>query len=535
MLVGANILAKPLTKGAKFSYAVTDVNGRYTLQLTKGALYKFTVSFIGYITIKEDFILKELKINKNFILKEDPNELKEVVINYVEPIVVKKDTTTYRVKAFINGKERKLRQVLKKLPGVEVDRAGNVTVKGKKVTTVLVENKEFFTGDSKLAVNNIPADVIKKVQVIEDYHESDLLKGFETSEEVALNINLKEDKKKFAFGNLEVGGGAKNRYVFHPTLFKYSKKLSYSFIGDANNTSNKSFTLKDYINYEGGLDTENLGAVFTSPVTRLLNNKDFYNNQHYFGGINFQYDVNAKNLWTAFVIGLKDKSDEQQQQSNNYIIDDILEHRITDKTNKQAMLLGKLQLKSAPSDDLRIKLENKVEIIAANNNSDTKSNLINNKNLNFSKNDKVNSFSFQSGLKMEKKFSKFHTSQVKLHLKLSKINENQSWLANENIFSIQLPVVVGGDINVTQNIENKKYEFKSLLKHFWIVTPTNHLFFSIKNDLFIADYSNSLNQILINDNKVFENFKNNSLDKQLFSSVALRYKYLLGDVFFTHN
>ena len=73
-----------------------------------------------------------------------------------------------------------------------MDRKGNVTVKGKKVTTVLVENKKFFTGDSKLAVNNIPADVIDEIQVIEDYHESDLLKGLETSEDIALNINLKK-------------------------------------------------------------------------------------------------------------------------------------------------------------------------------------------------------------------------------------------------------------------------------------------------------------------------------------------------------
>lgn len=533
VLVGANIIAKPLSKGAKFAYAVSNINGNYKLELTKNVNYKFTVSFIGYITLKENVLLTSNTVKKDFFLKEDSNELQEIIINYKEPIVVKKDTTTYRVKAFINGKERKLRQVLKKIPGVEVDRAGNVTVKGKKVTTVLVENKEFFTGDSKLAVNNIPADVIKEVQVIEDYHESDLLKGFETSEEVALNINLKEDKKKFAFGDLEVGGGVKNRYVFHPTLFKYSKKLSYSFIGDANNTSNKSFTLKDYINYEGGLNTENLGAVFSSPVTRLLNNKDFYNNQHYFGGLNFQYDVNTKSRWTAFVIGLKDKSDEEEQQNNNYIIDNVQENRIAKKTNKQSMLLAKLQLKSAPSDDLRVKFENKIEVIKANKNSDTESSLINNRNLFFSKNDEVNSFNLQSGLKMERKFSESHTSQAKLQLKLSKTNENQNWLSNENIFSTQLPVVVSENINIAQVIENKNYEFKSLLKHFWIVNSTNHLFFSIKNNLFIADYTNNLNQVLVSDNKNFENFKNNSLDKQLFSSAAVKYKYLLGNVFFT--
>ncbi|MCD8447895.1 carboxypeptidase-like regulatory domain-containing protein [Tenacibaculum finnmarkense] len=533
LLVGANILAKPLTKGAKFSYAVTNVNGKYTLKLTKNALYKFTISFVGCITLKEDILLNTSKLTKNFNLKEDPNELQEIIINYKEPIVVKKDTTTYRVKSFVNGKEHKLREVLKKLPGVEVDRNGNVTVKGKKVTTVLVENKEFFTGDSKLAVNNIPADVVKEIQVIEDYHESDLLKGFETSEEVALNINLKEDKKQFAFGDMEIGAGIKDRYIFHPTLFKYSKKTSYSFIGDANNTSNKSFTLKDYINYEGGLDTDNLSEIFSSSVAKLLRNKEFYDNKHYFGGLNFQYETNPKNRWTAFFIALQDKTDVAQQQNNDYIIDDIQEQRVTHENLNQSVLLGKLQLKSAPSKKLRIKLENKLEIISGLNNLENESNLINNNNLIFSKNNNVNTLSLQSGLKIERKINEYHTSQAKLHVKFSKVSENQKWLANNNIFSSQIPITPSANLNVTQNIENKKYEFKSLLKHFWIVNPVNHLFFSLKNNLFATDYNNNIQQLLIGENKIFDNFKNNSLDKQLFSSVCIKYKYLLGDVFFT--
>lgn len=367
---------------------------------------------------------------------------------------------------------------------MEVDRDGNVTVKGKKVTTVLVENKEFFTGDSKLAVNNIPADVVKEVQVIEDYHESDLLKGFETSEEVAININLKEGKKKFAFGDVVVGGGIKDMYVFHPTLFKYSKKISYSFIGDVNNTSSKSFTLRDYINYEGGLDTDNIETVFSSPVTKLLRNKEFYDNKHYFGGLNFQYDVTPKSRWTAFVIGLQDKTDVAEQQSNNYIIDDIQEYRNTTENNEQSMLLGKIQLKSAPSKNLRIKFENKLEVISGINNLDNESDLTNNNNLIFSKNNKVKTFSLQSGVKIERKINENHTSQAKLNMRFSKMSENQVWLANDNIFSTQVPVVINSDFNVTQNIENKKYEFKSLLKHFWIVNPVNHLFFFSKKQFF---------------------------------------------------
>src|SRR5690606_5120105 len=158
-----------------------------------------TVSYLGYKPQKLTITTTNQDVIKNFVLKEDPNQLDEVTLNYTPPIVVKKDTITYKVDAFTTGEERKLREVLKKLPGVEVDKAGNVTVQGKKVTKVLVEDKTFFTGNSKLAVNNIPADAVDKVEILDNYNEVAMLKGLQDSDDMAMNIKLKEDKKKFVF------------------------------------------------------------------------------------------------------------------------------------------------------------------------------------------------------------------------------------------------------------------------------------------------------------------------------------------------
>ena len=92
------------------------------------------------------------------------------------PVTVKGDTTTFKTEKFITGEERKLKNVLKKLPGVEVDKKGNVTVQGKKVTKMLVDNKKFFGGNSKLAVENIPANAVGDIEVIDNYNEVAFLK-----------------------------------------------------------------------------------------------------------------------------------------------------------------------------------------------------------------------------------------------------------------------------------------------------------------------------------------------------------------------
>ena len=123
------------------------------------------------------------------------SSLEEVLIEQKMAVVVKEDTIVYRTDQFKTGDERKLKDILEKLPGVEVDREGNVKVKGKPVTKLLVDGKTFFTGDEKLGVNNIPSDAVDEIEAIDDYQEVSFLKGLKESDKMALNIKLKEGKK----------------------------------------------------------------------------------------------------------------------------------------------------------------------------------------------------------------------------------------------------------------------------------------------------------------------------------------------------
>ena len=115
-------------------------------------------------------------------LKEG-TQLKELEIVYEMPVSISGDTIIYNADSFKNGTERKLEDDLKKLPGVEVNKDGEIEVEGKKVQKIMVEGKDFFDGDTKLATKNIPADALEKIQVLRNYNEVSNLKGLENNEE----------------------------------------------------------------------------------------------------------------------------------------------------------------------------------------------------------------------------------------------------------------------------------------------------------------------------------------------------------------
>jgi hypothetical protein len=220
----ANVIAKPKDVSKNLQFAITDNEGYYKLLLEQGDTITISISYLGYKPIEYQFIALKAA-TKNFMLQQSSEQLDEVIIEM--PVTVRGDTTIYKTSKFINGTERKLKNVLKKLPGVEVDKNGGVTVQGKKVTTMLVDGKKFFGGGSKLAVDNIPANAIGNVEVIDNYNEVAFLKGLTDSDEMAMNIKLKEDKKRFVFGDVEAGKGNKDFYKTSANLFYYSPKTNW--------------------------------------------------------------------------------------------------------------------------------------------------------------------------------------------------------------------------------------------------------------------------------------------------------------------
>ncbi|WP_396600709.1 carboxypeptidase regulatory-like domain-containing protein [Algibacter sp. R77976] len=251
----ANVIAINQETKTLQSYGITDENGLFRLSLSKNAAFSLQVSYIGMKTHTETITTKEVNIDKDIVLEAD-NALDAVELTYEMPVTVKGDTLIYNADSFKNGSERKLEDVLEKLPGVEINDDGQVEVEGNVVSKLMVNGKDFFDGDTKLGIKNIPSNAVDKIQVLRNFSEVGQLKSVTNNEEnVAINIKLKEGKENFWFGNVAAGGGASTDdelYIVQPKLFYYSPKFSLNFIGDLNNTGDLALTRQDLRGFGGG-------------------------------------------------------------------------------------------------------------------------------------------------------------------------------------------------------------------------------------------------------------------------------------------
>lgn len=270
----ANVVATVTSNGTIESYGITNEKGMYQLDLPKGESYTLKASFLGFETQEKSVTVGEDDDDRtlDFILKSLAAELDGVEIVYEMPVTVKGDTIVYNADSFTTGDERKLGDVMEKLPGVEINDDGEIQVEGKTVQKVMVEGKDFFDGDSKLATKNIPADAVDKVEVLRNYNEVGQMRGLGNDQDnVAINIRLKEGKKNFWFGEVTAGGGVVGEeevgYLAHPKLFYYSPEYSLNFITDFNNIGEVPFTFRDYFNFTGGFRNFNRGGGTTFQVS----------------------------------------------------------------------------------------------------------------------------------------------------------------------------------------------------------------------------------------------------------------------------
>ncbi len=351
----ANVVAINQETSVLESFGITNDQGKFKLTLEKNTTYKIQVSYIEMKPFEEIISTKEEDITKNFTLELDTN-LDEVELIYEMPVTISGDTLVYNADSFKTGTEKKLEDVLKKLPGVEINDEGQVEVEGKEVSKIMVEGKDFFDGDTKLATKNIPADALDKVQVLKNYDEVGQLSSLRSNEDnIAINIKLKEGKKNFWFGEVTAGLGPDERYLVHPKLFYYSPKYSLNIITDANNIGEIPFTRRDYFKFSGGFRgaNRNSGTNFnvSSQDMGFLTMK---NNQAKaidtkFGAANFSYS--PKKTWdlSGFAIFSGTRTDIEENSTREYVqTDDVIPppNESTESKTHQKSDLGMFKLSS---------------------------------------------------------------------------------------------------------------------------------------------------------------------------------------------
>ena len=174
------------------------------------------------------------------------------------PVTIKGDTIVYDADSFNTGTEKKLADVLKNLPGVEINEDGRVEVEGKEITKITVEGKDFFDGDSKLATQNLPAKAVGKIEVLRNFTEAGQLRNVTNNEDnIAINISLKSGKDKFWFGEILGGVGNDDRVLAAPKVFYYAKDFSMSLLTNTNNIGEPVLSRRDFYKFGGGFGNLN--------------------------------------------------------------------------------------------------------------------------------------------------------------------------------------------------------------------------------------------------------------------------------------
>lgn len=270
---GATVMLLNKTDSTFYKFSTTNADGDFSIKQAKNGEYLLQVSFVGYQTHYQIVsVTDQTPAETSFgtitlNLKAELIKTVEIQDEHV-PMLIKKDTIEYNADAFKTQPDANVGDLLKKLPGVEIDKTGTVKAQGENVKKILIDGKEFFGDDTKLATENLPADMVKKVQVYDDYSEISKITGIDDGDRSkTINLKLKKDRKKGLFGTVEAGGGTNDdknaMYDNRFNINKFTDKMQLSTLGMINNVNKQGFSYRDYLNFVGG--AQNAGGGFTDP------------------------------------------------------------------------------------------------------------------------------------------------------------------------------------------------------------------------------------------------------------------------------
>lgn len=252
----ATIYFSTVKDSTVLEYATTDKNGVFKITTKKYDKPVFLkINYLGYQPYIEaqNGLLASKDFGKIYVL-QNTNQLNEVVIKTeAPPIRVKKDTLEFNAASFKVRPDANVEILLKQLPGFEIDSDGKITVNGKDVTQFLVNGKAFFDKDGAIALKNLPADLISKVQVSDfKTKKEELAKQESSSDYSSINLTIDEKKNKGYFGKFLGGYGTNDRYEnsFIVNFFNNNQKISV--LASANNINSSGFTQDEVFDGMGG-------------------------------------------------------------------------------------------------------------------------------------------------------------------------------------------------------------------------------------------------------------------------------------------
>ncbi len=342
----------------------TGRGGIFTFNNIKGNQFVLTVTSLGYDTLSRAFAFEpgQNELMLPVVLNESSQLLAEVSVTGVTPITVKEDTLEYATKDLRLREGALVEDALRKLDGVEVDKDGNVTAQGESVTRARINGKDFFGGDIQAAIKNLPAEIIEKIQIVDDYGDMANMTGNRTGDpERVLNLEIAPERNQGDFGNYRVGGGTEERYQLTGMYSTFQEGLQFSVLGNMNNTNANLFDFnirgggarrapgggsfgRGFGGGMGGFGGGQNGITNTGSIG-LNYRQDFSEKLTMFGSYSFGHDdntTNSINLRTDYIMndeGATRRQDSTRTNSNtdngsignNHRFDWNIEYRPDDK------------------------------------------------------------------------------------------------------------------------------------------------------------------------------------------------------------
>ncbi len=255
-LPSATIMLLSAKDSSLVNFGISDAKGMFVLKNNAHGKYIFKVSFVGYRTytrsVAPDAGVIDVDLGR-VKLQPQSTQLDEVVIQGDKaPVTVKRDTIEFNATSFKTKANANVEDLLKKMPGIDVESDGTVRAQGEQVQRVTVDGKEFFGRDPALATRNLPADAVDKVQVFDRKSDQSQFTGIDDGQrEKTINLELKPEKRNGAFGNMMAGAGTNDRFQARANINRFSKGKQLSFLGMGNNVNEQGFSISDYMNFSG--------------------------------------------------------------------------------------------------------------------------------------------------------------------------------------------------------------------------------------------------------------------------------------------
>lgn len=310
------------------SYTSTDSKGKFELSFSNNKDYLLTVNHLSFEEYKQEIKYGNTTTRLKIILQESFEELEEIVI-ISQAAVAKQngDTISYNLKSLTTGNEQKLKDVISKLPGLEINDNGKITTNGKVINDLMVNGKKIFGDNHQMATENINAEMLEGIDLLNNYESFEAIKEIEGSDKTALNIKIKEEYLGRITGNVDAYGAYKERYKVHSNLFRFGTKSNITAIADLNNTGEQALSLKDYVNMSKSIkqDLRNNDASLSSFISLpsipdfLLQNNNVETKKSEFVSFDFAYNASSKLSVNGFSIFDFTKSSEAVYSQKTFL------------------------------------------------------------------------------------------------------------------------------------------------------------------------------------------------------------------------